>query len=241
MTYNIHSCKGIDGRISPERIARVISCYEPDIVALQEVDVGKSRSGKRDQAYDIASFMEMFCHFHPSLHIEEELYGNAVLSSFPLKLVKVDRLPGIKRKPGLEPRSAIWVKIDVGGIPINFINTHLGLRRLEKCRQADLLTGRKWLANPECGCPVILGGDLNSLPRSYVYRRFQRQLRDVQWRIKGEKKKPTWPSRLPFNRIDHLFVSDGIDVKSVQVPGTGPARTASDHLPLVADIIVHKR
>ncbi|MFO7761965.1 MAG: endonuclease/exonuclease/phosphatase family protein [Thermodesulfobacteriota bacterium] len=241
MTYNIHSCRGFDKKISPERIARVIAGYEPDIVALQEVDVGKLRSGGIDQAREIAGFLKMFCHFHPSLNIEEEFYGNAVLSRFSLQMVKADRLPGIKRKPGLEPRSAIWVKIDVEGIRVNFINTHLGLRRPERCRQADLLTGSRWLANRECDCPVILGGDLNSQPRSYVYRRFQRLLRDAQWRIKGEREKPTWPSRLPFNRIDYLFVSDGIEVKSVQVPRTGLTRTASDHLPLIADIIVHKR
>lgn len=241
MTYNIHSCKGADGRISPERIARVIAAYEPDIVALQEVDVGRYRSGKADQAYEIAAFLKMFCHFHPSLNIQEELYGNAVLSSFPLKLVKVGKLPGIRRKPGLEPRSALWVEIDIAGIPVNFITTHFGLRRLERCRQADLLTGGKWLTHEECSCPVILGGDLNSMPGSYVYRRFQRLLRDVQWRVQGQKEKATWPSRLPFKRIDYIFVSDGIEVKSVQVPRSGLSITASDHLPLIADIIVHKR
>lgn len=241
MTYNIHSCKGSDGRMSTERIARVIADYEPDIVALQEVDVGRLRSDRIDQAYEIAAFLEMFCHFHPSVYVEEELYGNAVLSRFPLQLVKVDKLPGLKRKPGLEPRSVIWVRIDAEGVPVNFINTHLGLRRLEKCRQSEFLTGSKWLGSAECVCPVIFSGDLNSLPRSYAYRRFQRLLRDVQWRVKEQKEQATWPSRLPFNRIDHIFVSDGIDVKSVQVARDGLARVASDHLPLIADVTVHKR
>ena len=35
-TYNIHRCRGLDGRTSPARIAEVIASVEPDIVALQE-------------------------------------------------------------------------------------------------------------------------------------------------------------------------------------------------------------
>ncbi|MEA3428697.1 MAG: hypothetical protein U9Q84_05690 [Thermodesulfobacteriota bacterium] len=31
MTYNIHSCIGVDRKISPERIAKIIARYEPDI------------------------------------------------------------------------------------------------------------------------------------------------------------------------------------------------------------------
>src|SRR5690606_32470965 len=36
MTYNVHRCIGVDGKLSPERIARVIARHSPDIVVLQE-------------------------------------------------------------------------------------------------------------------------------------------------------------------------------------------------------------
>lgn len=45
MTYNAHSCVGTDGKLSPERIAQVIASADPDVVALQELDVLQSRSG----------------------------------------------------------------------------------------------------------------------------------------------------------------------------------------------------
>src|SRR6201986_4837558 len=48
MTYNIHRCVGTDGKLSPARIADVIATCEADIVALQEVDVGRSRTGYVD-------------------------------------------------------------------------------------------------------------------------------------------------------------------------------------------------
>jgi endonuclease/exonuclease/phosphatase family metal-dependent hydrolase len=41
MTYNIHSCKGRDGKIRPDRIAEVIRQAHPDVVALQEIRVGR--------------------------------------------------------------------------------------------------------------------------------------------------------------------------------------------------------
>jgi len=42
MTYNVHSCIGMDGKISPLRIAEVIDRYHPDVIALQELDAGLS-------------------------------------------------------------------------------------------------------------------------------------------------------------------------------------------------------
>ena len=95
MTYNVHSCIGMDGKLSPERIARVITRYAPEIIALQELDVGTARSGCVDQARLIASYLEMAMQFHAPLHIEEERYGNAILSYFPMRLVKAGLLPGL--------------------------------------------------------------------------------------------------------------------------------------------------
>src|SRR5262249_26317630 len=38
MTYNVHGCSGMDGRVSPRRVARAIAAQQPDLVALQELD-----------------------------------------------------------------------------------------------------------------------------------------------------------------------------------------------------------
>jgi endonuclease/exonuclease/phosphatase family metal-dependent hydrolase len=50
MPYNIHRCIGGDRMISPERISDVITVYQPDVVALQEVDYGQVRPTLYDQA-----------------------------------------------------------------------------------------------------------------------------------------------------------------------------------------------
>src|SRR5439155_8536057 len=69
LTYNVHSCVGLDGSLSPDRIARVIARYEPDVVALQELDVARPRTGGVDQAEIIAARLELPPHFRPAMSI----------------------------------------------------------------------------------------------------------------------------------------------------------------------------
>ena len=92
MTYNVHRCVGADGRADPRRIAEVIAACQPDMVALQELDVGRLRTGGIDQAHAIAHLLGMSFHFHPALQVEEELYGDAILSALPMRLVKAGPL-----------------------------------------------------------------------------------------------------------------------------------------------------
>jgi len=79
---------------------------------------------------------------------------------------------------------------------------------------------------------------MNTLPFSSVYRKFRKALSDVQLSIKGTRPLSTYPSRLPFARIDHIFASPGLSVESVDVPRTHRTAEASDHLPLIADLTV---
>ena len=235
MTYNVHRCHGIDGLLSPQRIASVILSCGPDIVALQELDVGRARTGGIDQAQAIAQELGMFVHFHPALGMAGELYGDAVLTVEPMKLVNAGALPSRPRRRSLEPRGALWASIQVDGIEVQLFNTHLSLDRLERLMQIEALLGREWLGHPRCRDPAILVGDFNTLPRSRAYRRLATHLRDAQSSYPGSRPRPTFPSRLPFLRIDHVFVSPSIDVVDVTVPRTMLARVASDHLPLVVD------
>jgi endonuclease/exonuclease/phosphatase family metal-dependent hydrolase len=81
LTYNVHRCLGRDGHLSPARIAEVIAACEADIVALQELDIGRVRSGGVDQAEAIARELGMHMHFHPALTVMEEHAGAGGVSS----------------------------------------------------------------------------------------------------------------------------------------------------------------
>lgn len=238
LTYNVRRCLGTDGRLSPGRIADVIASCEPDVVALQELDVRRARTGGIDQAHAIAQALGMQMHFHASLRVMEEEYGNAILTHRPSRLVKAGPLPGRTGRRAPEPRGALWASVNLGGTDVQVITTHLGLRRNERLAQVDHLLGPQWLGHGACREPVILLGDFNASPRSRAYRHLASHLRDAQEAVPHQGARPTFPSRLPVLRIDHAFVSRSIQVMRVESVRSRIARVASDHLPLMVEFQV---
>jgi len=238
VTWNVHRCVGRDGVCSPRRIARVLATLQPDIVALQEVDVHRPRTGGIDQAEAIARELGMAHHFHPAYRVMEEEYGDAILTARPSRMIRGGALPGIGPLQRLEPRGALWASVHVGGVDVQVFNTHLGLRGYERLAQVEALFGRDWIGSPHCREPVILIGDFNAIPRSRVYGRITAHLRDAQVIGATRRPKATFPSRLPFLRLDHVFVSRTIEVMRAETVRTQEARIASDHLPLFVDFTV---
>lgn len=235
MTYNAHSCIGTDGALNHARIAEVIAAYDPDIVALQELDLARMRTGRLDQAAVIAEQLKMRFHFHPALRVKEEMYGDAILSKWPLTLRRAGELPTVKARLAFEPRGALWVTAACGDQEVQVINTHLGLSLRERAVQAQALLGPDWLGHPTCQQRLVFCGDLNTPPFLAVYRTFRRVLRDVTQQIKTNQR-ATFPSRFPLMRLDYIFTSADIRVLSVQAPRTPLTRLASDHLPVIADL-----
>ena len=236
VTYNVHSCVGIDGRLDVGRIAAVITALSPDIVALQELDVGRARTGGVDQASALAGRLGMSHRFHASVHVESERYGDAILTHHPECLVKVGTLPGDPRLPWLEPRAALWTAVRLGEVDLQVINTHLGLTPREQRRQVEALLSEAWLGQDAARVtPLMLVGDLNATPVSRVYGRLASRLIDARRAAKFVRATPTFPSRLPILALDHVFISAGIDVEAVWTPRDRLSRHASDHLPLVVD------
>lgn len=235
LTYNVHRCVGTDRRLDVARIAAVIAEHEPDVVCLQELDVGRARTGFVDQAEEIARALEMSVHFHPAMRVEAELYGDAILTPHPEALIRSGALPTVAGVPGLEPRGALWARIEMGGASVNVINTHFGLVPREQRLQAAALCGREWLADARCAGPTILTGDFNATSMTRPYQALCRKLTDAQKVLGLRPSVKTFPSAFPAIRIDHLFISPEIVPTRVFAPMAPLARTASDHLPLIMD------
>jgi len=235
-TYNVHRCVGTDRKLDVERVAEVIAACKADIVALQELDAGRRRTGHVDQAHRLAELLKMKSHFHPAMYVEEERYGDAILTAMPERLVKAGGLPGLPRLRGLEPRGALWVAVDIGGgVKLQVINTHLGLVPREQQVQAAALIGDDWMASEAFTAPAVLLGDFNASPFSRTYRMLGAVMRDAQSGL-GRAPTATFPSGFPFMRIDHVFVAGAITVTKVESPFDPRARVASDHLPLVVEL-----
>ncbi len=153
LTYNIRHGARDDGRVDLPAVARAIRTSRADLVALQEVDVRQFRSGLEDQGRWLARSLGMELVFAPTLRRGVGLYGNALLSRFPVREARFLSLPG-----RLEPRGAIVARVATPGGEVTVVVTHLGLsaadRRLQAAALAEELAGLPG--------PVLLLGDWNA-------------------------------------------------------------------------------
>jgi endonuclease/exonuclease/phosphatase family metal-dependent hydrolase len=225
----------MDRQRSEARIAEVIAEMSVDIVALQELDLGRQRSGGADQTKMIAEQLGWHGYFHPAMRIGDEHYGNATLSRYRLTFHRAVALPG--RPPFFcrENRAAIEVEIETDLGKVHIVNTHLGLGWRERVVQAQLFASAEWRAAIVADRPLILLGDFNSLRGSRPYRTLNRHLRDVRELIRPTRPIRTFPTRFPVLAVDHIFVSEAVQPLSVTVHRSPLARIASDHFPLKAE------
>ena len=224
MTYNIHSGRGLDGRLQLERIARVIEAESPDWVALQEVDSQRKRTRHQDQAGWLAQRLGYHYTFVAARKWTRGEYGNAILSRVPPLECRRILLPKPRRLP-LEARCLMQCRYQWGSGEIEIWNTHLGLLAGERRAQVALLL--QYIA--ESQVPLILCGDFNARIRSPEVL----GLASLLHRVPSQK---TFPGLLPLLHLDHIFVSPQLAWRTVHAPRTGLARHASDHLPLVAEL-----
>lgn len=234
MSYNVHSCIGMDGRVSPRRIARVIAQQNPDVVALQELEHGRSRSRGEDQAAAIAESLGYYMVFCPTVVRQAERYGHAVLSRYPMEALKVGELPSPGAKWWPEPRGALWCRMLVDGTPTNIVTTHFGLSSLERLAQMQALLGPDWLGPILEDEPVIICGDLNCTPDSPPLRLAARFLKDAASVHPFPLR--TFASNYPLLRLDHILVSEHLAVEQTSVIRNDLTRVASDHLPIVTSL-----
>ena len=235
-TYNVHGCVGTDRQRSEARIAEVIAKLSVDIVALQELDLSRTRSAGVDQTGMIAEQLGWHSYFHPAMRRGDEHYGNAVLSRYPLMFRRAAELPGTAPFFCRENRAAIEMDVETNLGTVHIINTHLGLGWRERLLQAQLFTSAEWHAAIAGDAPLILLGDFNSLPGSRPYRALTRHLRDVRQLVRATRPIRTFPTWFPALAVDHIFVNAALQPLSLTVHRSAIAQIASDHFPLVAEL-----
>ena len=167
MTYNIHHCnppsKEAAGTIEMNTTASVISKENPDIVALQEVDVNTKRSGLTDQVQLLAQKLGYDAYFGKAINYDGGAYGVAILSKFALSNSALYPLPE-SANPASEDRVLAVSSINFrNGKTIYFGSTHLdvtnaGNRELQAA-EINRIAGLQ-------SAPFIVAGDMNADPHS---------------------------------------------------------------------------
>jgi endonuclease/exonuclease/phosphatase family metal-dependent hydrolase len=237
MTYNVRSCTvaGCGGAV--DRVAAVLADLQPDIVALQELEGPGRVGGRPDQAAELAERLGWQGWFEPAMHRPSGVsFGNAIVSRHPLRPVSAGALPRVDAGAVREPRGAAWAAVDVGGVELQVLVTHLGLSRRERLAQVDALLGPRWLGDPRCATPRLLCGDLNSRPGSPEHRRLEGSLVDGALVAPPAGGSATFPALRPLVRLDHVLVSPDLRVVRTVVPRGRALRRTSDHLPLVVEL-----
>ncbi len=228
MTYNIHAARGLDMRAGsggkPDRLAKiaeVIRSADPHIVALQEVDVGRSRSGEMDQAGDLAGMLGMEMRFVPCLEEGREHYGICTLSRLPFIESRQIRLP---QKHDREARCALVTRHVWEDGELEMINTHLSILFRERPGQVAAIAAEM------IGEALVIAGDFNMTPWSAAYRTLARGLKSATRFAR------TWPAPAPVMPIDHILYRGRLELLHGGAWTGGGARSASDHLPIVAEL-----
>lgn len=219
-TYNIHGAVGCDRRFSPDRVADVLREIDADIIALQEVPLGGTRTPNV-----LAVLQEATGYVAaegPACDRPERRYGNAVLSRYPILSMRAIDLSFGSR----EPRGALDADVNCHGHLLRIVATHLGLRTAERHDQIRKLL--QMFDTEEM--PVILLGDINEW---FVWGR------SLRWLVSHFQAVPaprTFPSRYPVFALDRIWIRPRHRLVHVEVHATPLARIASDHLPLIAHI-----
>lgn len=228
-TYNIHRCRGLDGRTNPARIADVIRAIEPDVIALQEV-VGASPHAP-GHAEELGALLGMGWVMAPARHLRNALFGNVVLSRFPIRHHAQYDLSW----KTCEPRSCQRVDIDVDGDTLHLYNVHLGTAFLERRHQAERLS--TILHDRRVGEPKIVLGDFNEWMRGLATDILSDRLQSID--LRGHlRRRRTYPGVFPVLHLDHIYYAGNVEVAKLDLPRTRLSLMASDHLPLVADLRV---
>jgi len=240
MTYNIgktrldfHYKKTKDKSI--ERFRRFVERESPDIICIQE------RLPRHLKYYK-----KIFTGYklYPNTDI-----GTAIYSKFPI--VDAGNLAFDTKS-----HNATWADVKVKGKIFRVYSIHLSSNRVPNLtdnvkeiwdesrhimdkynehaiirkKQLDRIIGHA----KACPHPVVINGDFNDVPQSFVYNTIANQYKDA-FLTGGKGLMQTFRSRFLGLRIDYTFVSDDVDILDHKVIDTN----ISDHLPVVTTFLLN--
>ena len=212
----------------PSRIAEVIRELDADIVALQEV-IGAGPAGA-GQAEEIGAAAGMGWVMASVRHLRNHLFGNVVLSRYPILHHSQYDLSWRT----CEPRGCQRADLDVGGgDALHIYNVHLGTAVLERRYQAPRLAA--FVHDRRVQGPKVILGDFNEWMRGLATSTLSSLFESIDI-YAHLKRRRTYPGIFPVLHLDHIYYEGNVKVRSVELVRSRKAMMASDHLPLVADL-----
>lgn len=219
MTWNIHGALGRNPRFDLTRVVDLIRAWNPDIVALQEVDSRRAFTGGVNPFEFLPGAVGIYGIGAKSLTTADGDYGQMLISRWPMARHEVRDISFGER----EPRRAIRAEVTTPFGPLTVVATHLGLSIRERRSQARALIELSAGAGP-----AVVVGDFNDWfwPGS---------VRSVLMReLSGRTRYRTFPAAFPMLRLDRIYCRPRASLIGSFVDRQ--ARSISDHLPVIGDL-----
>jgi endonuclease/exonuclease/phosphatase family metal-dependent hydrolase len=216
VSYNV---RGLHGE--PDALAEVVRALDPDVVVVQEAPRRLRWRGR------VARLAHAFGLLYvtgggPSL-------GNVIMTSLRVRPLDTWDLR-YPLTPGRHMRGAAFARCSVGGVTFVVAGTHLSTDPGERPGQAELL--KQALAAVDG--PLVVAADVNDAPDGPAWRLLGDGLVDTA----GTDTAPTFPAASPTDRLDAIFVDPATTVTGYRVVDPPTARRASDHLPVLAELML---
>lgn len=262
-TYNIH--KGVMGfrkrsRIHDLRLA--LHAINADIVFLQEVQERNERLAKRPDHHN-GTQLDVLCtggYLHRAYGMNAVYphghHGNAIVSRHSIgRFLNHDISDHALESRGML-HAVSHVESTGGPRELHLINTHFGLIKRSRVRQAEFLIDFVRHEVP-LDAPLVIAGDFNDWQRGMdallhdelgvveaageYNRRIHKRRRMASLLPWRREHRPavarTFPSVMPWFSLDRIYVR-GFRIHEVTVPKGIEWSQRSDHMPLVADLEV---
>ena len=261
MSYNIHMFVHTDGETEKEdaanQIVNMVREQSPDLLCCQEFMWFKKRVSNQKCIEEFAEMIGLPYFYYNRNH---NYGGNVIFSRWPVEKVSEDSGFGQENTYGV----MVSVDAGERGL-FYLANMHLTSYMLSKDELNVLTTSSeryKYLdtvgmnvarklkyayerrseeitkvleSMPDVDGPIIMCGDFNDTPLSYVYRQMQKAgftdtFTKVGWGIK-----PTYAGRLPLLRIDYMWANDKVKplcYKRYHIK-------TSDHYPIMLEFAIN--
>jgi endonuclease/exonuclease/phosphatase family metal-dependent hydrolase len=218
-TYNIHYGYDAEWHVTLDEIARTIEDSGAQVIALQEVDTGRLTSYGADDAYYLASRLQMNAAYLPTV---EHLTGIAVLYRGRPAEVRQLLLTSLQEQTGI-----VEVSLHPGTEELQVFGIWMGLSNEDTGRQI-----REALEFIGDTSPAAFGGDFNAEPETDVALAVKSAGFVDPFVALGINPPPlTDPAVDPSARIDYVWLR-GVEPVDAWVANS----LASDHRMVVVEI-----
>ncbi|HEX4355013.1 MAG TPA: endonuclease/exonuclease/phosphatase family protein [Polyangiales bacterium] len=230
LTYNIRKGKGATGRdkVPMSALGDAMRSHPVDLVLCQEVfhcaRTGTSQSGHLAEALGFDSY------YGANKFREVGHHGNTTLTRLRVQQFKNHDIS----TNTVERRGALYVRVQVGKIPLHVFNVHLGLNQWQRATQvrqvAEIMDELKVKDEP-----VLLAGDFNDW-----HRKLDRVIVDElgfhnAFAGRNPNAVKTWHAKRPLFSLDRIYVRNLRPKRAERLSGE-PWSLLSDHLPLWAEL-----